>query len=224
MDKWRAQIGVFMNVNDLIIGNMDEMGLIHDRNISMRSDGDFLTAVEYELAEELLPDIYTKEGAYGEKMLVATPDVYLERVTLYWYFRMNNGEIFDGYEEDSYIAMDDRDLPDLIIITSRIRFEMGTWQQAMIPFLMSTNREVSLYDNRIVVDTWENVVDYAFEKECFFIFDDYEDALGGDSCEEAADSFFTIVDGGQLNIWIMTTRSNRKCGVFPALSGPSEIY
>lgn len=203
------------NINNLILNNMGNMGLLN-----CNADGEFLTCVEYELAEELLYG--NKDNCGSEQLLVATPDVNLERVALYWYFKMNEGEIFDGYE-DFYCPMSKIDVGDLIIITSKWRKEMGFWQRAMVPFLLSTIEDANYYDNRIVVDDWDNIVDYAFEKECYFIFDDYQDALSGDDCEEAADSFFTIVDSGQMNTWIMCDRSYRKCGVFPALSGPSEI-
>jgi hypothetical protein len=213
-----------MRVEELVMGNMEEMGMIEDDlQHSYGCDSDFLTYTEYQLAEELLPTAFG-ENLRGEKLIVATPDVNLERVALYWYFRMNDGEIFDGDDADSYVAMDEDGLPDLIIITSPWRERLGIWQRAMIPFLMSVCRDTNLYSNRIVVDSWDNVAMYAFEKECYFIFDDYEDALSCDGCEEAADSFFTILDDGQMNSWIMCSRSNSRCGVFPALSGPSEFY
>lgn len=227
-----------MGIEELVLGNMEEMGMLRDDDAeraweeryelrdwqhSYGIDGDFLTYSEYELAEALLPNAFG-ENLYGEKLIIGTPDINIERVALYWYFRMNDGEIFDGDDADSYIAMDDTGLPDLIIITSEWRERLGIWQRAMIPFLMSVNRDTSLYTNRIVVDTWDHIVRYAFEKECYFIFDDYEDALSGNNCEEAADSFFTILDSGQMNSWIMCSRSRTKCGVFPALSGPSEFY
>lgn len=224
-----------MGCAELIIENMNDMGMLRDDeiekdwearyklrdyNYSFGVDGDFLTYTEYQLSEELLPDALIGEGLYGEKLLVASPDVDMERVAIYWYFKMNDGEIFDGDDEDSYICMD-ANASDLIIITSEWKKKMGIWQRAMVPFLLNCN----VYDGvRVVVDDWDHVADYAFEKECYFIFDEYEDPLSGNNCEEAADSFFTIVDSGQMNSWIMCSKSKYRCGVFPALSSPGEWY
>ena len=226
-----------MGAKELIMENLDEMGLIRDfdkayeertelrdYNCSYGNGKDFLSYTEYQLVEELLPTNPMGEGLHGEKLLVAPKDVNLERIALYWYFRMNDGEIFDDDSEDSYIPMDESYVSDLIIITSEWKKEAGIWQRAMIPFLLSTNKECNYYDNRVVVDNWENIAMYAFEKECYFIFDEYEYPLSCEGCEEAADSFFTIVDTGQLNTWIMATTGREKCGVFPAFCGPSELF
>ena len=213
-----------MEIERLIFENMEEMGMLtDDEYYAERLGNDFLSHNEYQLAEMLLPNEFG-ENLTGEKLLIASSDINLERVALYWYFRMNNGEIFDGDSADDYIPMDECDTPDLIIITSEWKKRLGVWEKAMIPFLLSVNRECNMYTNRIVVDTWEKITLYAFEKGCYFIFDEYEFPLSCDNCEEAADSFFTIVDRGQMNSWIMTSQTVNKCGVFPAFMGPSELW
>ena len=186
----------------------------------------FLTLTEYELAEDLINEDYDRFGGYsynGEKLLLGCPEINLERIALYWYFRLNGGEILDGDDEDSYLPMVDPPA-DLIIITNFIKWRSRIWQKAMMPFLLSEGVNTSIYQHRVTVDRWENLEKYAFEKECFFIFDDYT-ILGDENLdfESMADSFFTIIDNGQQNTWILTDWSRTKCGVFPALSGPNEI-
>lgn len=42
----------------------------------------------------------------------------------------------------------------------------------MIPFLLSTHPDVSLYSNKVVVDSWNNITKYSTVEDAFFIFDE----------------------------------------------------
>lgn len=67
---------------------------------------------------------------------------------------------------------------DLYIITTAQKRDKLEWEGEMGPFLISTHKEVNtLYNNRVVVDSWNNVKKYADVHGAFFIFD--EDRVTG---------------------------------------------
>ena len=62
---------------------------------------------------------------------------------------------------------------DLYIITTARKRDTLEWEGEMAPFLLSTNPECNtLYNNKIVVDSWNNISKYKDVVGAFFIFDE----------------------------------------------------
>lgn len=67
---------------------------------------------------------------------------------------------------------------DLYIITTARKRDTLEWEGEMVPFLLSTHPEKNtLYRNKVVVDSWNNVKKYSDISGAFFIFD--EDRVTG---------------------------------------------
>ena len=95
---------------------------------------------------------------------------------------------------DEYVWM--KDPRDLYIITTALKRDKKEWEGELAPFLLSTNPEVSVYDNRVVVDSWNNIKKYKDVYGAFFIFD--EDRVTGSGTW--VKSFLTIA---RKNKWII---------------------
>lgn len=89
---------------------------------------------------------------------------------LAYYYLSEGGELscLMGYD---YIPMGDPPR-DLYIITTARKRDMKEWEGELAPFLLSPVREVSLYSNKVTVDSWNNIGKYADIKGAFFIFDE----------------------------------------------------
>jgi hypothetical protein len=61
---------------------------------------------------------------------------------------------------------------DLYIVTTAKKRDSKEWEGELCYFLLSTDPEKSLYDHRIVVDSWNNIQKYADVTNAFFIFDE----------------------------------------------------
>lgn len=61
---------------------------------------------------------------------------------------------------------------DLYIITTARKRDTFEWEGEMSHFLLSTNKEISKYENEIVVDSWNNIKKYSKIENAFFIFDE----------------------------------------------------
>lgn len=59
---------------------------------------------------------------------------------------------------------------DLYIITSPKKRDSGDWEEEMAMFRLGT--EFNYYENKVVVDSWNNVKKYIDVKNAFFIFDE----------------------------------------------------
>lgn len=92
------------------------------------------------------------------------------RTALGYYYLRNDGDPSSLIGAD-YIPMGDPP-KDLYIITTARKRDTKEWESDMAPFLLSTNKESSLYTNKIIVDSWNNVKKYADVKGAFFIFDE----------------------------------------------------
>ena len=90
------------------------------------------------------------------------------RTALAYYYIQNGGIL----ETDNYELMDDLSLKDLYIITTARKRDTKEWEGELVPFLMSTNKDVNLYTNNVVVDSWNNIKKYADVSNAFFIFDE----------------------------------------------------
>ena len=102
------------------------------------------------------------------------------RTALAYYYIQNGGVINDdnfivdkygkNYVSD-YVPM--KKPKDLYIITTARKRDTLEWEGEMCPFLLSTNpKENQFYDNKIIVDSWNNIGKYADVVNSFFIFDE----------------------------------------------------
>lgn len=97
------------------------------------------------------------------------------RTALAYYYLRNGGDPA-SLCGDNYIPMDDPP-KDLYIITTARKRDTLEWDGDMAPFLLSTHTDVSLYSNKVVVDSWNNITKYKEVTGAFFIFD--EDRVTG---------------------------------------------
>lgn len=111
------------------------------------------------------------------------------RTSLYYYFKEQGGSIVNDY-----IPM--KNPKDLYIITTARKRDKLEWEEELLPFKMTKEKSVSIYDHKIVVDSWNNVKKYADTKNAFFIFDEQR-AIGGGTW---AKSFIKIAKN---NDWIL---------------------
>lgn len=65
-----------------------------------------------------------------------------------------------------------KDPADLYIITTARKRDTMEWEGELAPYLLSTHPEHNLYENKVVVDSWNNIGKYKEVKEAFFIFDE----------------------------------------------------
>ena len=93
------------------------------------------------------------------------------RTGLYYYFSQYGGSI-----DPDYIPM--KNPADLYIITTAMKRDLKEWIKELAYYLISPDPELSKYDNKVVIDSWNNIQKYAEVKDAFFIFD--EDRVTGD--------------------------------------------
>lgn len=86
---------------------------------------------------------------------------------LAYYYLLNDGEIL----QDEFIPMNDPPR-DLYIITTARKRDTLEWEKELGHFLLSTNSEINLYCNQVVVDSWNNIKKYKDVHGAFFIFDE----------------------------------------------------
>ena len=75
------------------------------------------------------------------------------RTALGYYYVQNGGDI----DSDEYVPMDNNNVKDLYVITTARKRDSKEWESDMIPFLLSTNKDVNLYSNKVIVDSWNNI-------------------------------------------------------------------
>ena len=112
------------------------------------------------------------------------------RTGLYYYFSKNGGSYLD-----EYISMNNRP-QDLYIITTARKRDTLEWEGELAPYLLSVHPEANLYQNKVIVDSWNNIKKYADVTNSFFIFD--EDRVTGSGVWVKA--FLKIV---KVNDWIL---------------------
>lgn len=112
------------------------------------------------------------------------------RTALYYYFKEHGGKI----ENKNYIAM--KNPRDLYIITTARKRDTLEWENELIPYLMSIHPESNKYNNKIIVDSWNNIQKYVEVKDTFFIFDEQRVVGSGVWVK----SFLKIA---KLNRWIL---------------------
>ena len=88
------------------------------------------------------------------------------RTSLYYYFKENGGSI-----DLDYIPM--KNPQDLYIITTAMKRDTLEWEGELLNYKISSNPELNeLYNNRIVIDSWNNIKKYTEVEGAFFIFDE----------------------------------------------------
>ena len=92
------------------------------------------------------------------------------RTGLYYYFKEQGGSI-----DPDYVPM--KNPRDLYIITTAMKRDSLEWVGELSQYLISTKPELSLYDNQVVIDSWNNIKKYKDVYGAFFIFD--EDRVTG---------------------------------------------
>ena len=92
--------------------------------------------------------------------------------------------------------MDYCKVKDLYIITTARKRDTLEWESEMVPFLITTHKEESLYSHNVVVDSWNNIQKYVDVKGAFFIFDEQR-VVGSGAWVKA---FYKITD---KNNWIL---------------------
>ena len=93
------------------------------------------------------------------------------RTGLFYYFKEQGGWI-DG---SNYTPM--KNPKDLYVITTAKKRDSLEWEGELSWFRLSTNPETNYYDNKVVVDSWNNIKKYADIKGAFFLLD--EDRVTG---------------------------------------------
>lgn len=93
---------------------------------------------------------------------------------------------------------------DLYIITTAQKRDTYEWSGELSHFLMSPNPEASLYKNKVVVDSWNNIKKYKDVKGAFFIFDEQR-VCGSGTWVKA---FLQIA---KFNEWILLSATPGDC-------------
>lgn len=89
------------------------------------------------------------------------------RTALAYYYKEQGGDL----DSDTYSRM--KNPKDLYIITTARKRDDLEWEEEMIPFFITKNPELSLYEGmNVVVDSWNNIKKYANVYDSFFIFDE----------------------------------------------------
>ena len=125
-------------------------------------------------------------------ILVAGTGAGKSRTGLYWYFKENGG----AFIGDEYKPMTDP--KDLYIITTAEKRNTHDWDKEMSLYLLSTNPEANHYQNKVVVNSWQQISKYKTVSGAYFLFD--EDHLTGTG--EWVKSFLKIAKN---NKWIILT-------------------
>ena len=113
---------------------------------------------------------------------------------LSYYYLQNEGSV-DFLTGGDYIPMDCTPM-DLYIITTARKRDTFEWEGEMSHFLLSTHDECSIYNNKVVVDSWNNIQKYKDVMDAFFIFDEQR-VVGSGAWVKA---FLTIT---KKNKWIL---------------------
>ena len=93
------------------------------------------------------------------------------RTGLYYFFKEQGGSI-DG---DIHTHM--KNPKDLYIITTAMKRDSLEWEGELVNYLMSPDPERNYYNNKVVIDSWNNIKKYKDVHGAFFIFD--EDRVTG---------------------------------------------
>ena len=88
------------------------------------------------------------------------------RTALAYYYILNGGVL----NTEKYARMENP--KDLYIITTARKRDTYEWEEEMIPFYMSPIEDRTIYENKVVIDSWNNIEKYSDVSDAFFIFDE----------------------------------------------------
>ena len=111
------------------------------------------------------------------------------------YYYLKNGGSLEFLSGKDYIEMPNPPM-DLYIITTARKRDTFEWEGEMSHFLLSTHEEINKYDNKVIVDSWNNIQKYKNVEDAFFIFDEQR-VVGSGAWVKA---FLTITKNNQ---WIL---------------------
>ena len=89
------------------------------------------------------------------------------RTALAYYYLTGGGML----NTEDYIPMNDPP-KDLYIITTARKRDTFEWDEELAPFLLSVHKDINMYTNNVVIDSWNNIKKYSDVKNAFFIFDE----------------------------------------------------
>ena len=112
------------------------------------------------------------------------------RTAIAYYFTNNGGKLGDIYGR-----MRDP-CQDLYIITTARKRDTLEWEGELAPFLLSADPEANQYNNKVIIDSWNNIKKYVDVKDSFFIFDEQR-LIGNGTWVK---SFYKIA---KANEWIL---------------------
>lgn len=112
------------------------------------------------------------------------------RTSLAYYYKEQGGIL----GTKNYVKM--KQPKDLYIITTARKRDTLEWEGEFAPFLITTNKEVSMYNHNVKVDSWNNIQKYKCIQGAFFIFDEQRVVGSG----EWVKSFLHIAKN---NDWIL---------------------
>ena len=113
------------------------------------------------------------------------------RTSLYYYFKEQGGTMFP-----EFVPM--KNPLDLYIITTAKKRDTMEFEEEMAPFRMSVYPELNMYNNKIIVDSWNNIQKYKDVKDAFFIFDEQKVTGSGKWSK-------TFIKISKSNKWILLT-------------------
>ena len=87
------------------------------------------------------------------------------------YYYLQNGGSLEFLSGKDYIPMLNPP-KDLYIITTARKRDTFEWEGELSHFLLSTHEELNKYDNKVIVDSWNNIQKYKDVEDAFFIFDE----------------------------------------------------
>lgn len=85
------------------------------------------------------------------------------------YYCLTQGGKLSGY---SFALPKRKDIKDLYIITTARKRDTREWEGELCYFLMSVDKDINRYSNKVIVDSWNNIKKYKDIKDAFFIFDE----------------------------------------------------
>lgn len=88
------------------------------------------------------------------------------RTAIGYFFKIHGGEFDPDYKPMK------EPVRDLYIITTARKRDTFEWETELTVYLMSTNKDVNYYKNKIVIDSWNNIGKYDKIQGAFFIFDE----------------------------------------------------
>ena len=87
------------------------------------------------------------------------------------YYYLQNGGSLEFLSGKDYIPMPNTP-KDLYIITTARKRDTFEWEGELSHFLLSTHEDLNKYDNKVIVDSWNNIQKYKDVEDAFFIFDE----------------------------------------------------